>query len=97
MVAEPMIRTISRGDCISKSRRSISELICACSNFDRIILFIDNSFAHKTPFAVACGLYLFFVFDIVVDPLRIATALSAERVSDAVAYSHRERVSNYDE
>jgi ABC-type microcin C transport system permease subunit YejB len=49
------------------------------------MLFVYDSFAHETPVAVACGLYLFFVFDIVIDPLGIATALSAERVPDAVA------------
>lgn len=61
------------------------------------MLFIYNSFADKPPVPVACGLYLFFIFDIVIDPLGIASALSAERVPDAVACSHRERVSNYDE
>jgi len=61
------------------------------------MLFVRDSLADKPPAAVACGLYLFFVFDVVVDPLRIATALPAERVPDAVACSHRERVSNYNE
>jgi ABC-type microcin C transport system permease subunit YejB len=58
------------------------------------MLFVYDSFAHKTPVAVACGLYLFFVFDVVVDPLRIAAALSAERVSDAVACGPYYSISN---
>jgi ABC-type microcin C transport system permease subunit YejB len=61
------------------------------------MLFIYDSFAHETPFAVTCGLYLFFVFYIVIDPLGIATALSAERVPDAVACSGCQSVSDYDE
>jgi ABC-type microcin C transport system permease subunit YejB len=97
MVAEPMIRTISRGDCISKSRRSISELICACASFDLIILFVRDSLADKPPVPVACGLYLFFIFDIVIDPLGITPALPAERVADAVACSGCQTVSNDDE
>jgi ABC-type microcin C transport system permease subunit YejB len=61
------------------------------------MLFVYDSFAHETPVAVACGLYLFFVFDIVIDPLGIASALSAERVPDAVACSGCQSVSDYDE
>jgi ABC-type microcin C transport system permease subunit YejB len=61
------------------------------------MLFVRDSLADKPPAAVACGLYLFFIFEVVIDPLGIATALSAQRVPDAVACSHRERVSNYDE
>jgi hypothetical protein len=61
---------------------------------DLIILFIDNSFAHEPPIAVACGLYLFFVFEVVIDPLGIASALSAERVADAVACGPYYSISN---
>jgi ABC-type microcin C transport system permease subunit YejB len=61
------------------------------------MLFVYDSFAHEPPIAVACGLYLFFVFEVVVDPLGIASALSAERVPDAVAYSGCQSVSDYDE
>jgi ABC-type microcin C transport system permease subunit YejB len=58
------------------------------------MLFIYDSFAHKTPVAVTCGLYLFFVFEVVIDPLGIATALSSERVPDAVACGPYYSISN---